>query len=150
MGEVSQQCKCHQVNKMFVTGCTASCQNDNIWCSQWNTIHQHDGISFSMYPKIKYTTRTRQTVCLLLPLTHLPPSATYMRQWPGSALVQIMACRLFGAKPLPQPVLTYQQLDPYEPISLKFKSQFKHYYSRKCIRRCRLRNGSYFVQEDMS
>ena len=33
-------------------------------------------------------------------LTHLPPSATYMRQWIGSALVQIMACRLFGAKPL--------------------------------------------------
>ena len=29
-----------------------------------------------------------------------PPSATYMRQWLGSELVQIMACRLFGAKPL--------------------------------------------------
>ena len=29
-----------------------------------------------------------------------PPSAAYMRQWTGSALVQIMACRLLGAKPL--------------------------------------------------
>ena len=28
-----------------------------------------------------------------------PPSAAYMRQWTGSALVQIMACRLFSAKP---------------------------------------------------
>ena len=28
-----------------------------------------------------------------------PPSAAYMRQWSGSALVQIIACRLFGAKP---------------------------------------------------
>ena len=26
-----------------------------------------------------------------------PPSATYMRQWTGSALVQIMLCRLLGA-----------------------------------------------------
>ena len=29
-----------------------------------------------------------------------PPSAAYMRQWIGSGLVQIMACRLFGAKSL--------------------------------------------------
>ena len=29
-----------------------------------------------------------------------PPSAAYMRQWIGSALVRIMACRLNGAKPL--------------------------------------------------
>ena len=28
-----------------------------------------------------------------------PPSATYTRQWTGSALVQIMACRLDSAKP---------------------------------------------------
>ena len=30
-----------------------------------------------------------------------PPSARYLHQWTGSALVQIMACRLFGAKLLP-------------------------------------------------
>ena len=29
-----------------------------------------------------------------------PPSATYMRQWIGPTLVQIMACRLSSAKPL--------------------------------------------------
>ena len=29
-----------------------------------------------------------------------PPSAAYMRQWIGSALIEIMACRLFGTKPL--------------------------------------------------
>ena len=28
------------------------------------------------------------------------PSATYMRRWIGSAFIQIMTCRLFGAKPL--------------------------------------------------
>ena len=36
-----------------------------------------------------------------------PPSAAYMRQWIGSALVQIKACRLFGAKPLSKPFLNF-------------------------------------------
>ena len=40
------------------------------------------------------------------------PSATYMYQWIRSALVQIMACRLFSAKPLSKPMLDYCQLDP--------------------------------------
>ena len=44
-------------------------------------------------------------------LTLSPPSAVYMHQSTGSALVQIMACRLFGAKPFPEPMLTYCQLD---------------------------------------
>ena len=41
-----------------------------------------------------------------------PPSAAYMRQWIGSALVQMMACRLFGTKPLSKPTLRYCKLDP--------------------------------------
>ena len=39
-----------------------------------------------------------------------PPCAEYMHWWTGSALVEVMACRLFGAKPLPEPMLTYCQL----------------------------------------
>ena len=35
------------------------------------------------------------------------PTATYMRQWIGPALVQIMACRLFGTTPLSKPMLDY-------------------------------------------
>ena len=38
------------------------------------------------------------------------PIAAYMRQWIGSALIQIMACRLFGAMPLSEPVLEYCQM----------------------------------------
>ena len=41
-----------------------------------------------------------------------PPCAAYMRQWIGSALVQTIACRLFGIKPLFQPMLSNYQLDP--------------------------------------
>ena len=49
-----------------------------------------------------------------------PPGAAYMHQWIGSALVQIMAWRLFGAKPLSKPMLSYCQLDPWGQTSLKF------------------------------
>ena len=40
-----------------------------------------------------------------------PLSPAYMHQWIGSALVQIMACRLFATKPLYKPALDYYQLD---------------------------------------
>ena len=35
------------------------------------------------------------------------PSAAYIRRWTRSSLIQVMACRLFGAKPLPEPMLEY-------------------------------------------
>ena len=71
-------------------------------------------------------------------LTHLPPCAAYMRQWIRSALVQIMACRLFGTKPLSEPMLVCCQLDSWEQFSIKFESEFYHFHSRKCIQSCRL------------
>ena len=52
--------------------------------------------------------------------THIPPcSAAFMRQWTWSSLVPVMACRLFGAKPLPAPMLAYIQLDSREHNSVK-------------------------------
>ena len=39
-------------------------------------------------------------------------------------LAQIMACRLFSAKPLSEPVVAYYH---WEQISVKFKSRFKHF-----------------------
>ena len=32
-----------------------------------------------------------------------------MRNWTGSTLLQVMVCRLFGAKPLPEPMVSYCQ-----------------------------------------
>ena len=54
------------------------------------------------------------------------PGDAYMRQWTWSSLVQIMACRLFGAKPLSEPKLTYCQLDPLEQTSIIFESKHKN------------------------
>ena len=54
-----------------------------------------------------------------------PPSAEYMRQCIGSALVQIMACRLFGAKPLSKPMLDYSQLSHKNKFQWKFNQNTK-------------------------
>ena len=50
----------------------------------------------------------------------LRPSDAYMLPQPRTALVEIMACRLFGAKPLSEPMLEYCQFDPWEQTSVKF------------------------------
>ena len=80
------------------------------------------------------------------PLNLSPPSAAYIRQWIGSALVQIMACRLFGTKPLSKPMLGYCQLDSYEQISIKIQN----FSFMKRHLKYRLRNGGHFVQGEMS
>ena len=38
----------------------------------------------------------------------------------GSALLHVMTCRLFGAKPLPEPILFYRQLYPQETFTWNF------------------------------
>ena len=61
----------------------------------------------------EYMTSHYLNQCSPNSLTHIcGTSATYTRQWFRWALVQIMACRLFGAKPLSEPKLGYCQLDP--------------------------------------
>ena len=44
-----------------------------------------------------------------------------------------MACRLFGPKPLTEPMLISYRLDPKKQTSVKFESKFKIFYWRKCI-----------------
>ena len=51
--------------------------------------------------------------------------------------------RLFGAKPLTEPMLT--SLDHWKRTSGKFESKCKTFHSGKCISKCRLRDGGYFV-----
>ena len=64
-----------------------------------------------------------------------------------------MACHLSGAKPLPEPMLTYcQPKDPKEPkeqTSKKFEPKY-HTFHWKCIWKCRLQSGGHFVQGEMS
>ena len=56
-----------------------------------------------------------------------------------------MAWRLLGAKPLPEPMLTYCHLSPQEQTSVEFVSKYIFHWW-KCIWQCRLRNVGHFVQ----
>ena len=47
-------------------------------------------------------------------INSLRPSDAFMRQYNLATLVQIMACRLLGAKPSSEPMLPYCQLDHNE------------------------------------
>ena len=76
-----------------------------------------------------------------------PPIAAYMRHWIGSALFQIMACPLFGAKPLSKPVLFYCRLFPQEQTSMKFELKYKNFFIHEnAFEKRHQRNGEYFVQ----
>ena len=45
----------------------------------------------------------------------------------GIIVVKMMACRWWGAKALPEPMLTYCQLDPKEQTFVKFTQNKKEY-----------------------
>ena len=45
-------------------------------------------------------------------INSLRPSDAYMRRWTGPSLVQTMASRPVGAKPLSEPMLEYCQFEP--------------------------------------
>ena len=59
------------------------------------------------------------------------PSAAFMRQWTGSSLIQVMACRLIGTKPLPERMLGCCQLE-YQ-VSLKLNPGFYNFHY-KCMK----------------
>ena len=67
-----------------------------------------------------------------------PLNVAYMRLWTGSSLIQVMAWRRRGAKPLLEPMLIYCQSDSWEQVSVKFELEFYHFHTRKCIWKCRL------------
>ena len=49
----------------------------------------------------------------------------YVGQWIGSSLSPVMVWHLLGAKPLPEPMMTYSQWDPSETsIKLESKDEF--------------------------
>ena len=71
----------------------------------------------------------------------LKPRDAFMRHQTRPSLLQIMACRLFGAKPLTEPMY-HCQLDLWEDIVYQNTT-------RKCAFKCRLRNGVHFVLASM-
>ena len=81
-------------------------------------------------------------------LNSSPSSVAYMRRWNGSALVQVMACRLDDTEPLSEPMVIYYQLEFKEHISMNVYFKFKYFHSRKCVWTCHLRNSGHFVKDE--
>ena len=80
-------------------------------------------------------------------LTHPPTNVAYH----VSALVQVLACGLFGVKQLPEPGdADLLSIGPLEINFGEFESKYKTFHSRKCVWNCRLRNGAHFVQGEVS
>ena len=71
----------------------------------------------------------------------MKPSDAYRRRQTRPSSAQIMVCRLFGDKPVSEPMLPYCELDPKERTSVKFYLNSKSFHSRKLNCKCRLRNG---------
>ena len=70
-------------------------------------------------------------VCTTINVNSSPHSAAYVRRWIGSALLQIMVCRLFRTKPLSEQTFRYsQELSP-GPLVYGNKLQWNFVQNRK-------------------
>ena len=67
-----------------------------------------------------------------------------MSQETMSSLVQIMVCQLFGAKPLPEAMLTYYWLVLTQQIWVICEWKYYHIHSSKCIWKCCLQSVGHF------
>ena len=80
-----------------------------------------------------------------------PPSAAYMRQWIRSALVQIMASRLFGAEPLSEQVLYYcQNLTLWNTLQWYFSQNTNLFIHENASEIIVCEKGGQCVQGEMS
>ena len=60
-----------------------------------------------------------------------PPTAACLRQWTGSGLVQVMACRRTGDKPLPEPNAGLLSIGLLRTNLSEFESKFYHFSYNK-------------------
>ena len=98
-------------NKIFLS------QFSWLWINLYENIHHTQLIIYFMW----------NSVFLATLLTQRGRWRIYMRQWTGSALVQIVACPLSGAKPLPELMVIYCQSDPQEQNQEKFKWKYDEF-----------------------
>ena len=111
-------------------------QDPNPWCNTRPIVNRETGVTIfinkvylhvCMLGLVKYKgfQWSIPDLCLLHVYAYTfnpsPPSAAYLRQWSRSALVQIMTCRVFGAKPLSKLMLGSCYLNTYEQTSMKVR-----------------------------
>ena len=104
----NRQCR---FDKFFNIGCPASCHFVNFWCSQWWFFFQND-ISMIASITSPHWGWNKFTVILQTCNFLQENLVILINKFCKSALVQVMAWCWTGDKPLPEPTLTYCQLDP--------------------------------------
>ena len=109
----------HLLSKMIVSRCyfRRSLTSSIIIISDIHIRTMYASMTISCYIVCQIENKSTSVLVIVrnstdLPTHSSPPNAAYMRQWIESILVQIMARRLFGHKPLPKPMLGCCQLDP--------------------------------------
>ena len=75
-------------------------------------------------------------------------NVAYIHRWTESALVQVMACRLFGANPLPEPMLAYGQMTLGNKFQWNLNRYFIGFIAEDAFQNAICQNGYHFVQED--
>ena len=132
---------------MLLSNYSLPCDTDALICTSVRTlilsighiplkliisINRHHAMAFSHCNSYDHLMVIIQCVALILmndrSTVQLRPSDANMRQYNVPTLVQIMVCRLIGAKPSYEPMLPYCQLDPEEYISVKFYLKFKIFH----------------------
>ena len=79
-----------------------------------------------------------------------PPSAAYMRQWIDSTFVQIMACHLFGTKPLSDQMLLNVNWTPGNKFQWNLNRNSIIFIQENALENVVCTNGSHFIQGEMS
>ena len=68
----------------------------------------------------------------------------------GHDLLQVMACRLFGAKPLPESMLTYCQIEPGNTFQWNLNRNSNIFIEENVFENAVCQNGGHLVQGEMS
>ena len=71
----------------------------------------------------------------------------YRSRWAGSVLVRVIVRRLFGVKPLHEPMLS---IGPLRTNVSEIRIEIQNFSNMKMDSKCRLWNGGRFVQRKMS
>ena len=116
---------------------------------RWSTALKWDLSWFTLYADTGIICHS-QTFFIRLLLTHLP-QVPHMHQWIGSALIQIMACRLFGVKLLFKPMPRYiVNWTPGNKLQWTFNQNTKFFIHENASENIVCKMAALFVQGEMS
>ena len=102
---------------------------------------ENDGVTDSTIYFMKRSAMQMPCAFWLMHFNSSLPSAAYVRQWIGSALIQIMAYRLFSTKPLSKPIVNWTFRNK---LQWNFTQSTNIFLDENASEIYRLRSGGHF------